>query len=313
MKNIALFLALSAIVCSMQAQVPVKKDLMQILEKIPPPPVSVREAFAKLNCEESSGSVNCSAARLFESTDVVLKDVEDAYKAQGKAGNAPLPPGVSPEMARKAQDPEMKKKMKGMSKEEKMKMAVEMMGSGSAGVPVQEVDPPLVREALTEWMKVNEAIQTEFQRSVEEQQEEVRKSTEDARGHDEISAWEEAEIQKLPRISSGEMSAPDPAKVKAVHLNAIDRHVAYADKKLGQVQQSWLASLQQVKTRFAVFHQKLVAADYAAVSKNFSTLKVLSDAQIMILKEVTSLVQRSRGAYEKSGRWLAVRKVIEHQ
>ncbi len=133
MKNIALFFALSVIVCSMQAQVPVKKDLMQILAKIPPPPASVREAFAKLSCEERNGSVNCSAATLFESADVALKDVEDAYKAQGKAGNAPLPPGVSPEMARKAQDPEMKKKMKGMSKEEKMKMAMEMMDNGSEG------------------------------------------------------------------------------------------------------------------------------------------------------------------------------------
>jgi hypothetical protein len=313
MKTLVVFLALGVIACTSVAQVPVKKDLMQILEKVPPPPASVRDAYAKLSCGEGSGAVDCSAAKLFESVDGALKDVEDAYKAQATSGNAPLPPGVSPEMARKAQDPEMRKRMKGMSKEEKMKMAMEMMNSGSAGVPVQEVDPPLVRDALAEWMKVTEGIQTEFQRSVEEQQEEVRINTEYAKAHDEIGEWEKLEIEKLPRISSGEMSAPDPAKVKAVQLKAADRHIACADKRLGQIRASWPVSVKRLKTRFGMFHQKLVAADYASASKNFSTLKVLSDGQIIMLKDIASVAQHSRSAYEESGRWLAVRKQIEKQ
>ncbi len=313
MKTIVIFLTLCIITCSLQAQVPVKRDLMQILEKVPPPPANAREAYAKLSCDESFGTMKCSAAKLFESVDAALKDVNDAFKAQIKAGNAPLPPGVSPDMAKKMQDPEMKKKMKGMSKEEKMKMAMEMMGSGSAGVPVQEVDTPPVQAALSEWQKVYNGIQTEVQRSTVEQQEETRIREADTKADTDIDDWERAEIEKLPQISSGEMSAPDPAKVKVVHLKAAGRHIAYADKRLGQIQQSWSASLKRTKIRFTSFHQKLVAADYASASKNFSTLKILSDAQLMILNDITSLVQLSRAAYEESGRWLALRKKIEQQ
>jgi hypothetical protein len=135
----------------------------------------------------------------------------------------------------------------------------------------------------------------------------------DTKAHNDISGWEEAEIAKLPRISSGEMSAPDPAKVKVVRLNATDRHIAQVDKRLIQIKQSWSAALSRIKTRFTPFHQKLVAADYASASKNFSTLKVLSDGQMILFKGITFLVQYSRTAYEESGRWLAFRKTIEQQ
>lgn len=311
MKTIGIVLVLGAIACTSQAQVPVKRDLMQILEKVPPPPANSREAYAKLTFDESSGSFKCSAARLFESADAALKDVEDAYKAQAKSGNAPLPPGVSPDMAKQMQDPEMKKKMKGMSKEEKMKMAMEMMGS--ATVPVQEADPPPVQAALAEWQKVYNGLQSEFERGSAEQQEETRIREANTKAHSDINVWEDAEIAKLPRISSGEMSAPDPAKVKVVKLKAVDRHIALADKQLIQLKQSWSASLSRTKSQFTLFHQKLVAADYASASKNFSTLKVLSDGQMMIFNSITFLVQHSRAAYEESGRWLALRKTIEQQ
>ena len=312
MKTIAALLAFLAIACASHAQVPVKRDLMQILEKIPPPPANVREAYAKLTCDESSGTLKCSASKYFEGVDAALKDFDDAFKAQPKGMNAPLPPGVSPEMAKKSQDPEMKKKMKGMSKEEKMKMAMEMMGSAPA-TPVLEVDPPPVRSALDEWQKVYNGLQTEVQRGMTEQQEELKVGQAETKAHGDIGAWEKAEIDKLPQISSGEMSAPDPAKVKAVQLKAADKHIALVDKRLVQIRQSWSESLKRTKTRFTPFHERLVAADYASASKNFSTLKVLSDAQLIILNDITSLVQHSRAAYEDTGRWLAVRKTIEQQ
>lgn len=313
MKKIAVILGATVFVCAMQAQVPVKKDVMQILDKVPPPPASVREAYPKLECGEESGSMKCTAAKMFESAEAALKDVQDAFKAQEKAGNPPLPPGVTPEMVKKSQDPELKKKMKGMSKEEKMKMAMEMMGSGAASPPVLEVDPPPVRSALEEWQKVYAGIQAEFERGVAEQKEEIKIQQADDKAHAEIGEWETAEIAKLPQISSGEMSAPDPAKVKAVRLKAVDRHVVAADKRLIQIQQSWSAALKRTRSRFTAFHQKFVAADYASASKNFSTLKMLADAQLMILTDVAGLEKRSRVAFEEAGRWLAIRKTIEKE
>lgn len=311
MKTIGILLLFCVITCSVPAQVPVKRDLMQILDKVPPPPANSRDAYAKLSCDESSGTLTCTAAKVFETVDAASKEVEDAYKAQAKPSSASLPPGVSPDMAKQMQDPEMKKKMKGMSKEEKMKMAMEMMASAPA--PVLEDEPPPIRAALIEWQKVTAGFQADFERVSAELQEETRIREAEAKAHNDIGAWEEAEIAKLPQISSGEMSAPDPAKVKVVRLKAVDRHIALADKQLIQRNQSFAALRGRIKSRYTSFHQKLVAADYAAASKNFSTLKVLSDGQMIILKSIAALVQLSRAAYEDSGRWLAVRRQIEQQ
>ncbi len=133
MRTLGMILALLLTIGSLQAQRPVKKDVMQILDKFPSPPATSRDAYSRLTCEESYGVIKCNADKLFTNADAALKEINDAYKAEEKSGNAPLPPGVSPDMVKKMQDPEMKKKMKGMSKEEKMKMAMEMMDNGSEG------------------------------------------------------------------------------------------------------------------------------------------------------------------------------------
>lgn len=66
-------------------------------------------------------------------------------------------------------------------------------------------------------------------------------------------------------------------------------------------------------SRYGVFYQKLVAADYALDSKNFSTKKTLADAQMMLLTDINRLVKQSRNSYEESDQWMARRVEIEQQ
>lgn len=194
-----------------------------------------------------------------------------------------------------------------------MKMAMEMMKSTQAGQPVTESDPPAVRAALDEWQKVYNTTQEEFEQSAARQKEEATLTQEYEKSHAEIDRSESEEIAKLPQISSGEMSAPDPAKVKEVKLKAADKHIALANKRLTQFVSRWRASFEHLKKRYTSFYQKLVAAQYASESKNFSTKKILSDAQMTILTAISGVMVQSKQAWEESAAWQARRKNVEQQ
>jgi hypothetical protein len=311
MRITATLFLLAALVSSLPAQVPVKRDFMRLIGQVPPPPASVQDAYGKTSSNKDREALRSSAAAVFESIDKETKSIEDQYKAQGES--AGMPPGMSPDMMKKSQDPEMKKKMKAMSKEEKMKMAMEMMKSGAVGQPVVIMDPPPIRAALDEWQKIYNTLQPEFVNAGAVMQEEIRVQEEYEKGHAEIGDGEEAEIERLPRISSGEMSAPDPAQVKVVRLKAADKHIALANRRLRVIGPAWNALVEKTKNRYGAFYQKLMAANYALDSKNYSTKKTLADAQMMFLKDIGRLISKSRAAYEESARWMALRKDIERQ
>lgn len=312
MRTTAVFVLLTLLATMLPAQVPVKKDLMRLIDQVPPPPASVKDAYAKTTRSKETGALRCNADKVFESVDKETKSVEDAYKAQGPDA-AVAASGMSPDMVKKMQGPEMQKQLKKMSKEEKMKMAMEMMKSGAVSQPAVVMDPPPIRAALDEWQKIYNTLQPEFVNAGTVMKEEMRVQEEYEKGHADISAKEEAEIAKLPQISSGEMSAPDPAQVKVVQLKAADRHIALANRRLGVIDSAWNALAKKTKNRYGVFYQKLVAADYALDSKNFSTKKTLADAQMMVLKDLARLIEQSRAAYEESARWMARRVEIEQQ
>ena len=99
---------------------------------------------------------SCSAEKVFAAVAAELKEAEDMYKAQEAPVRTAVPPGVNPDMARMAQDPEIKKKMKSMSKEERMKLALSMMSCRPIPAPAARSPiRPGCRAALTEWQKVS--------------------------------------------------------------------------------------------------------------------------------------------------------------
>ena len=130
MRRMAPFVLLALLASTLAAQVPVKSNLMLLIDRIPPPPASVKDAYAKTTRRKDTGVLRCSADKVFESVDKETRGVEAAYKTQAP-DEAAAAPGMSPDLLKKMQDPEMKKQMKKMSKEEKMKMATEMMNSGA--------------------------------------------------------------------------------------------------------------------------------------------------------------------------------------
>ena len=311
MKIFTLLIVLAVIVSPTFAQIPVKHDVLKVLGDIPAPPATAADAFVRVTVDMSSSPPVVSAAALFARAESALKAAEDAYTSQEPAMKNAVPPGVNPDMARMAQDPEFKKKMKSMSKEERMKLAMSMMSAG--GTPALKPDPPEVRAALDEWQKVASGMQAEFERSVALQNALTALAQADQQAHDGIRQWEEGEIAKLPRISSGEMDAPDPAKVKLVRLQAADKHVAAASQHLVALSKEWNAWRDHVRSRYAAFSAKLIAADYATGSPNFSSQKILADGQMAMFKDVASLGKLSRDAFESAASWVARKRAIEKE
>jgi hypothetical protein len=294
-----------------QAQSPVAKDILKMMDQIPAPPKNVAGALAKVAFDKNAGAGSCDAATLFTDFDKSTKEVNDAFVAGGKPGEKSLPPGVSPGMMQKAKDPEMKKKMKGMSKEEKMKMAMEMMGSMPA--PSVQPESPAVRAALEEWQKIYNSLGQGVTTPTAEQQKDNEEAIADEKAHADVSDWERREVDKLPMYSSGEMSAHDPAQVKAVRLKGADKHIALANTWLHGMQKRWESAAAKVRAKYARFQEKLAAARYAEESKNYSTRKILSDAQLIMMKDVARIAGQSRDAWEKSASWGAQKVLIEAQ
>lgn len=310
MKALYISVILTVGILISSAQTPIKKDLMTVLKSVPVPPATVKESFGKVIVKRNDEST-CSAEKIFAPIEAEVNAFETEFESRAKSSMGMSAPDASSEQAKKMNDPEMKKKMKSMTKEERMQMAMEMMKSAPGGTPPK--DPPSVRDALDAWQTVYNDTQNEFQRSADAQAKEGELIDQYQRSHSEIDTWEQTEISKLPQISSGEMSAPDPVKVKEVRLKASEKHIALADRRLKEINARWRTSLDHALGRYSVFYDKLIRADYASESKNFSTKKVLADAQMMILKEIRHHADLSRKAWEESASWQARKLRIEKE
>lgn len=312
MRHVFVILLVCAIATPLFAQSPVKQDILKILGEIPAPPASPQDAFDHVAVDLAKSPAGISADKLFAGVEGQLKAAEAAYNAQEPSAGAAVPPGMPQDMARLASDPEFRKKMKSMSKEEKARMAMAMANSASAGgAPAVSPEPPAVQAAMGEWQKLALDTQAEFDRGVQRQQAAVAADEADRKAHDDITAWEHAAIDALPKISSGEMSAPDPKAVKDVRLKAADKHLAVAQQRLTTFAKSWAAARDHVQARYGAFHAKLVACDYAGASPNFSTKKILSDGQMTLMKEIQADAKAVRAEYEGAARWVAHRKAVE--
>jgi hypothetical protein len=289
------------------AQVPVKQDLIKMLEAVPAPPASSKDAFAKVAVADAEGNITCSAAKLFAITDQQLKSFEDIYTMQAKAAMGANPNGVPDGMPGAGMTEADAKKIKSMTKEQKIAMAMAMAGTMNQQV---QMEPPAVKAAQEAWMAVYAQTQEEFQRGVAMQQEEGQLQREYDQAHAELDSLQALEISKLPQLSTGEMNYADPVLLKAVKLKYADKHIAVADKRLVQIGTRWQAEVTRIKTRNADFLKKLAACGYAEEAKNFSTKKILSDGQMTVMTAMMTQVELSRNAWEESAGWQERKKRI---
>ena len=304
-KLLVLAILFGTTVASLTAQAPVKQDLIKMLEAVPAPPASSKDAFAKVSVTDAEGNITYSAAKLFAVTDQQLKDFENTYTEQAKAAMGANPNGIPAGMPGAGMTEADAKRIQSMTKEQKIAMAMAM--AGTMNQPVQ-MEPPAIKAAQEAWQVLYGQTLEEHQRGVEMQQEEGKLQREYEQAHNELDSLQAIEIGKLPQLSTGEMSYADPVLLKAVKVKYADKHIALADKRLAQIGTRWQAEVTRIKTRNADFLKKLAACGYAAGAKNFSTKKILSDGQMSVMTAIMTQVELSRRAWEESASWHGLKK-----
>jgi hypothetical protein len=198
---------------------------------------------------------------------------------------------------------EMRKKMKSMSKEEKMKMAMEM-SKGAA--------PKAIAPESGEVMAAQEECQAVTARAGEDIQgaEEIYKrrgELVDARDakHKEIDAWTEAEEKKLPQISTGEMGGPEPKAYHALLVRSTEKHLTAENEYLKGIAKEWKSTYDRYTSRYGSLQKKLVAIGYGEAAKNPETRRQILNAQGLMVGGTDDLVKLSREATDHASTWWA--------
>jgi hypothetical protein len=129
-------------------------------------------------------------------------------------------------------------KIKKMSKEEKIKMAMDMMKNMST--PQIQLESDEVKDTFAKENELNQFASGQLQEQMSNYKAKTDHDKEVTDKHTGITDWEKTEIAKLPRISSVEMGEPDLKEVKKVNLEAADKHIKIADDELKYISWKWL-------------------------------------------------------------------------
>jgi hypothetical protein len=206
------------------------------------------------------------------------------------------------ETAKEYDAKEMRKKFKSMSREEQMKLAMEMgkkMGVGKT--PARESDAVLAVQE--ECMRVNGEVGTDIQNagSIYQRREELSQNR--ATKHQEIEKWQETETRKLPQISTGEMSAPEPGALHALLVKAMDKHLALENEYLKELQKEWKTTWERYRSLYSPLQERLVAIRHGEDAKNPETRRALLNGQGLMVAGTRDLIAMSRDATVQGAEW----------
>ena len=311
MRALLISFLMPALVSVAFSQKPVKVVLLPVFDRITPPPPSAKEAYGKCDCGQLESSGHCSADRLFKPIDDTLLAATNLLNAQIDR-NAP-PPGMPKGMASTMNDPEFQKKLKNMSDDEKMKMAIEMSKSMTTQPQMYVVETPGVQDALNEATAIIQKRGSMISSMGSQLQAEAKRKQALEKNHAAVDEWYQQEEKKVPQLSTGEMSYPEPKAYKALQTKAIDKHLAIVNDELKAIGAEWQKDRDEMKAMYAPFEAKMAKIHFGADAKNSSTQIQLANAQRGMIETLSKLSGRSRAAYEDAAKWYARKVTIENQ
>jgi len=287
------------------AQKPVKTDLIPYFEKVLVPPILCKDAFNKGICNTVDGGVQCDANKLFDELKTTLERITKEINS--------VPAFTSQNDQSKIAD-EIKKqggtdKIKKMSKEEKMKMAMEMMKN--IDVPQTQLESEEVKDAFAKESELNQFMSTQVQEQMNNYKTKAGHEKEVEDKHNGINEWENAEISKLPKISSGEMAEPDPKEVKRVKLEAADKHIKIADEELRYISRKWAETKEKYKQHSIPFCQALAKCKYGDEAQNKSWVNLFGTGQTLVVNLISGLIKESEEAYNYGARYYAIKVSLD--
>ncbi|MCX6150520.1 MAG: hypothetical protein NTX22_08370 [Ignavibacteriales bacterium] len=291
------------------AQRPIKTDLLPFFEKVIPPPATAKDAFEKI-CVKSEEAEDplCNSEPLFKPLKDQLENFLKEINATVLQDNMPNQDQI--DMAKKFKDEKMDEKLKNMSKEEKIKWAMEM---GKNMGPQATIESPAVIKAFQDASELTQAYSTELQKVMSNYPAEAEYAQKLEAKHKEIDDWERAEIEKLPNLSTGEMSYKDPQLVHNIKLKAAEKHIAVVDEELQVFGGKWADMKEKAKLRCAPFNESLAKCHYGNDAKNKMMVQSFASGQQLIINTIIGLIAESSKAYETSAPYYARKVKIEKE
>ena len=124
------------------AQKPVKTDLVPFFERVLVPPKLCKDAFNKGICKTDNGTVQCDAKKLFDELRTKLDGISKEINSAPAFASAIDQSKIADEIKKKGGVDKIKK----LSKDEKMKMAMDMMKNIS--VPQTQLESDEVKDTF---------------------------------------------------------------------------------------------------------------------------------------------------------------------
>ncbi|OQY70622.1 MAG: hypothetical protein B6D44_15465 [Ignavibacteriales bacterium UTCHB2] len=282
------------------AQRPVKEDFIPYFSQILPPPQNCLEAFNKMKCTVD----NCNADNLF---DALIKKCDD------KNAEITAPTGSVGDMMKELQDPEFQKKLDKMSDEEKtawaMKISQQYQPQSTHFVP----EPENVNDALDECSNIDDRISQDLENlnQLSSKNAEFIKKYDDM--HLKIDNKLKKELEKVPMVTKGEVSFPNPEIVKSLKLAAADEHIAVENEYLKAEDENWKKELQDSRNNLTKFENLLAKTHYGDDAKNEISKQTLASHQSMIVSSVISLAKKSKYIFENAAKYIVNKELIGQQ
>lgn len=122
--------------------------------------------------------------------------------------------------------------------------------------------------------------------------------------HDAASVWVEAEIEKLPTFVFGEYGRDhDPAQVKAVQKQALDKHRSIADAMMKEAATMFAGFRQDAQMRCAPLNDALQKVGYCAAYNFGLNYTLVLQAQAMMFADLQTLLTNEMSIIEQVARW----------
>jgi hypothetical protein len=278
-------------------QQPIKVNLLDYFDKVTPPPASAKAAYEKCDW-------NLSGRKIADSMFKSLENELEKFQA-----SISIPAGSAQEdMATKMKDPEFKKKMKTMSKEEKMKMAMQMSQNMQPGQ--MRLESEAVNKVMQDCSQLTEESTRNLGSANDEMKRQAKRVQDLEASHKAVDQWESAEIDKLPR-AGGEGVEHDPKAVAAVRLKAINKHIAVVDEDLKQIGKAWADTKAKSKQQFAEYEADLEKIHFGDDAQNNTSKTQISTGQSKMIGALSGLVRDSKNSYLDAAPWY--KKLVDFQ
>ena len=313
------------------AQSIVAVDAVALLNELPPPAGTLAEAYARVYPKDSERPntllfyqnwTQKLEAYIQQSQTISANFYRQNPMGYNSAAVQPVNNNVSPaqkaametatrEMAQKMlSDPAFAQKFAQMSEAEQQAYIAQQLSKNgikpAAGTPNSKVAAPAGIDI--DWMGMTTSLmQAMTDMSMTEAQGAVQERY--AQKHEAIQKWADAEIKKLPLITMGEYGRDhDPAKVKAIQLEARNKHAEVANSMLKEMLPLLVQFRKTFSDKISALNAAFKQVEYGKAYNFGLFYNQVLQAQAFMLSGQHSLLSNEIAVMEDCARWERERK-----